>query len=193
MSRTKWLRMVALAALALPAATGCWEQWSVEWWPQMKWQKVVQAYEETGWPGYEQGFTPPDGTLPVGATPSTTTLTLAETEALLNPQPASLESLENGREQFDVFCSVCHGPMGHGDGLVAGPPFGRGGPLVGVLPIGGPTSIAKGLTDGHIYTTISQGRGRMPNYRRIPTEDRWDIVNYVRYLNGQLNVQGEVQ
>ena len=46
-------------------------------------------------------------------------------------------------------------------------------------------SLAPGLSDGHIYTTISLGRGRMPNYRRIPPEARWDIVNYLRDLNGQ--------
>ena len=25
----------------------------------------------------------------------------------------------------------------------------------------------------------------MPGYQRIPSDDRWDIVNYVRYLNDQ--------
>ena len=24
----------------------------------------------------------------------------------------------------------------------------------------------------------------MPSYQRIQAQDRWDIVNYVRYLNG---------
>jgi hypothetical protein len=54
-----------------------------------------------------------------------------------------------------------------------------------VLPIGGAMSVAKNLTDGHIYTTISIGRGRMPAYRRITPEDRWHVVNYLRELNGQ--------
>ena len=27
------------------ATTGCWEQWSENWFPQMKWQKAVQAFE----------------------------------------------------------------------------------------------------------------------------------------------------
>ncbi len=177
-------RAVLGAALAITMGTGCWEQWSESWWPQMKWQKAVQAFEETGHPDFAQGFTPPEGTVPVGAIRSTTTMTMAETEALVNPVPFSLESLENGREQYRVFCSPCHGARGEGDGTVAGPPFGKG-PLVGVLPIAGQMSIARGLTDGHIYTTISQGRGRMPNYKRIPAEHRWDIVNFIRYLNGQ--------
>ena len=45
--------------------------------------------------------------------------------------------------------------------------------------------IARVRSDGHIYTTIRYGRRRMPGYARIAREDRWDIVNYVRYLNGQ--------
>ena len=45
--------------------------------------------------------------------------------------------------------------------------------------------IAKALTDGHIYATITLGRGRMPSYRRISPEDRWAVVHYVRDLNGQ--------
>ena len=69
---------------------------------------------------------------------------------------------------------------------VAGPPFGKG-PFIGVLPIAGPVGaqITKNFTDGHIYTVISQGIRRMPSYKRIRSSDRWDIVNYVRYLNGQ--------
>ena len=49
----------------------------------------------------------------------------------------------------------------------------------------GPASIARVRSDGHIYTTIRMGRRRMPTYHRIPSDDRWDIVNWVRYLNGQ--------
>jgi hypothetical protein len=28
----------------------------------------------------------------------------------------------------------------------------------------------------------------MPAYQRIPSADRWDIVNYIRYLNEQKGV-----
>ena len=49
--------------------------------------------------------------------------------------------------------------------------------------IAGPASIARIRPDGHIYNTIRYGRRRMPSYRRIPSQDRWDIVNYVKYMN----------
>jgi mono/diheme cytochrome c family protein len=174
--------------------TGCWEQWSVTWWPQMKWQNAVQAFEETGQPGAEGGFLPPEGTVPVGSVRPTSAMTPAETEALPNPQPPTLASLENGKRQYAVFCAPCHGASGLGDGRVAGPPFGKG-PFLGVLPIAGPvgSQITKNFSDGHIYTVISQGVRRMPAYRRIPAAHRWDIVNYVRHLNGQQPVAQTAQ
>ena len=174
-----------IVTVALSGSIACWEQWgTAEWFPQMKRQLAVQAFEDTGI-GTGEGLSPPEGTVPVGDVDTPISeLSFAEQEALTSPVPASLESLENGRELFANFCVPCHGPEGHGDGPVAGPPFGQG-IIVAVLPIGGPSSIARGLTDGHIVTTISLGRGRMPSYRRIPKEERWDLVNWIRYLNGQ--------
>ncbi len=186
MSRLSTLR-VAVASLAVTfVSTGCWEQMSVEWWPQMKWQKSVQAYEETRQPTAPGGFVPPEGTIPFGASPTTSQMPLAVAEALQNPRPASLANLDNGKQNFETFCSPCHGLVGLGDGAVAGPPFGKG-PLLGVLPIAGPigSQITKNFSDGHIFTVISQGIRRMPSYKRIASDDRWDIVSYVRYLNGQ--------
>ena len=188
MSRRSRDRALALAGglALLVLLPGCWEQWSESWFPQMKWQKAVQAFEETGQPTAPAGFVPPEGTIPVNGIEKVGDMQPAETEALPNPKPATLASLDNGKKQFETFCSPCHGLQGLGDGPVAGPPFGKG-PFVGVLPIAGPVGgqITKNFTDGHIYTVISQGIRRMPAYRRIPPDYRWDIVNYVRYMNGQ--------
>ena len=167
--------------------TGCWEQVSVEWFPQMKWQKAIQAFEVNQYDGEMANFSPPDGTVPLGwgdvAEPSS--LDMAAQESLVNPNASTLESLKRGQEYFNVNCAACHGPTGAGDGPIAAP----NGPIAGVLPIGPGSplgfSLAPALTDGHIYTTISLGRGRMPNYRRILPSARWDIVNYIRDLNGQ--------
>jgi len=189
LSRLSTLRVVAAGVALTFGSTGCWEQWSVDWWPQMKWQKAVQAFEQTGQPSAPAGFVPPEGTIPFGRAPVTSQMPLAAAEALLNPRPASLANLDNGKKKFETFCSPCHGLAGLGDGTVAGPPFGKG-PFAGVLPIAGPIGgqITKNFTDGHIYTVISQGIRRMPSYKRIRSDDRWDIVNYVRYLNGQGHV-----
>jgi mono/diheme cytochrome c family protein len=185
-STTGKLFVISLLTL-LFGSTGCWEQGSVEWFPQMKWQAAVQAFELNPYQGRTTLFMPPEGTVPVGwgdvAKPAL--LTLAEQEALVNPRRATLDSLKNGEALFNVNCAACHGPTGAGDGPVAAP----NGPITGVLPIGPGSpmgfNLAAVLTDGHIYTTISLGRGRMPNYRRISPDGRWDVVNYLRDLDGQ--------
>jgi mono/diheme cytochrome c family protein len=170
------------AVFGLP---GCWEQVSPEWFPQMKWQIAVQAFELNPYQDRIVMFSPPEGTVPVswGEVVDPAALPMAEQEAIVNPRPATLESLKNGERLFQTNCAACHGPTGAGNGPIAAP----NGPLAGVLPIGPGAgfSLAPALTDGHIYTTISLGRGRMPNYRRIPPDGRWDVVNYIRDLNGQ--------
>jgi mono/diheme cytochrome c family protein len=177
-------------ALSLTASLGCWEQWSVDWFPQMKWQKAVQAFERTQYPGPEgvAAFAPPEGSVPVaGGEAPVSNIIDAEADVVRNPRPATLDSIENGRRQFARYCQTCHGPGGLGDGPVSVTSAQRG-PLMGVLPIAGPASIANVRSDGHIYTTIRYGRRRMPSYSRITSQDRWDIVNYIRYLNGKTGV-----
>ena len=58
--------LVAALLMALVGLPGCWEQVSVEWFPQMKWQPAVQAYELNPFQDRISLFAPPDGTVPVG-------------------------------------------------------------------------------------------------------------------------------
>jgi hypothetical protein len=44
--------------------------------------------------------------------------------------------------------------------------------------------MTKARTDGYIFGMIRNGRGLMPPYNRIEEMDRWDVVNYVRALQG---------
>jgi len=183
--------MAVAVMLAVAASFGCWEQMDDgKWFPQMKRQPAIQAFEAVWHRDQMQGFTPPDGTVPVGGSslPDLASLDMASQDALQNPVPASLESLKNGEVLFARYCSACHGPEGMGDGTVAAAsPFAPGntGPFPLILPINGPASMARVFSDGHIYTTISLGRGRMPNYSRIPPMERWDVINYLREINGQ--------
>lgn len=192
-SRSRRARnLYVLGALLVTGSIGCWEQWSNDWFPQMKWQITVQPFERTMHDGKVDQFLPPEGAVPVGAPgpPVMDRLDEARQSAVPNPQPATLASLERGREQFEIFCATCHGVAGAGDGAVSmmGP---IQGPFAGVLPITGPASIVRVRTDGHLYSTIRYGRRRMPSYQRIDETSRWDIVNYVRYLNGERGVAAQ--
>jgi mono/diheme cytochrome c family protein len=180
--------LFALTALSLTTQVGCWEQWSDTWFPQMKRQKAIQAFEIVTFEDQVAPFMPPEGTVPVtGGEAPIGPMDEASANALVNPRPMSLASLENGRFQYQRYCATCHGDEGMGDGPVSITGELRG-PLGGVLAVNGPASIARVRSDGHIYTTIRNGRRRMPGYQRIPADDRWDIVNYIRYLNGEKGI-----
>jgi hypothetical protein len=53
------------------------------------------------------------------------------------------------------------------------------------IPIGTGTNAADKYTDGYIFGMIRNGRGMMPSYNRIEEMDRWDIVNYLRSIQGK--------
>jgi mono/diheme cytochrome c family protein len=170
--------LALLGAFAVAGSTGCWEQWSNGWFPQMKWQPAVQPYEALELDGRDEGFTPPEGAIPVGGGEAPVSNVIdAAADVLVNPTDTTdFRSLQNGQVQYERFCSTCHGATGLADGPVA-PVF------QGVLPLVG---VVKARSDGHIYVTIRHGRRRMPAYGyRIPAQDRWDIVNYVRFLDAK--------
>ena len=52
------------------------------------------------------------------------------------------------------------------------------------------TDQAKARSDGYIWGMIRNGRGLMPPYNRIEEMDRWDVVNYLRGLQGKYPVDG---
>src|SRR5205823_6796492 len=87
-------------------------------------------------------------------------------------------SHSRGRIYYQINCVVCHGSLGMGDG-----PVSRYG---GFAPaIGKGSRAADSLTDGYIFGMIRNGRGMMPTYNRIEEPNRWDIVNYLRSLQGK--------
>jgi mono/diheme cytochrome c family protein len=101
-----------------------------------------------------------------------------------NPTPADSASVNRGRVQFQINCAVCHGPTGMGNGPVT---------KYGLYPasIGTAQSPAAGYTDGYIFAIIRNGKGMMPTYNRIEEPDRWDIINYVRSLQGKLAIAAD--
>ena len=109
----KALRLASVIAVTAfsGGSLGCWEQVSDAWFPQMKRQRAVQAFEGDTQYGAGQPFAPPEGTVPVGNPyPNVGGMEIMAQEALPNPVPASLESLEGGEVLFRRYCTTCHGP-----------------------------------------------------------------------------------
>jgi mono/diheme cytochrome c family protein len=180
LSRRSSHRLFALVLLLSAGSFGCWEQWSEDWWPQMKWQKAIQAYERVKFRDQVDPFLPPEGAVAVDAEAPLLPQFDPGVDALVNPTaPGDFKSVARGQKLYTTYCVTCHGPAGMGDGPVSmASPAALKGPFAGVFPL--VTAMAR--SDGYIYNLIRGGGQRMPSYARIAPEDRWHLVNYVRYL-----------
>ena len=152
------------------ALTGCDDQVKrVPWFKTMFRTASVRTYEA-------ELPTPPEGTVHYGAQRHFDLL--AADTLLSNPLRPTPEVLEQGEVLFLQYCVMCHGEEGAGDGPVVGenrlPPL----PTLNLVS----DRARNDLSDGYIWGMIANGRGVMPAYRRIPYEDRWQIVEYVREL-----------
>lgn len=91
------------------------------------------------------------------------------------PVTVTAALLERGREQFDIYCSPCHGLSGDGAGIVVQ----RGFPSPPSLH----SERLREAPDGYIFEVITNGLGDMYGYGpQVAPDDRWAIVAYVRVL-----------
>jgi mono/diheme cytochrome c family protein len=96
------------------------------------------------------------------------------------PMEVTRALVERGRERYDVFCSACHDRAGTGRGIVVE----RG--------LKQPSSFhverLRKAPPGYVFDVITRGFGAMFDLAdRIPPDDRWAIVAYVRALQRSQN------
>lgn len=91
------------------------------------------------------------------------------------PFRVTRDVLERGQERFNIYCSVCHGRLGNGDGMIVHRGF--------TPPPSFHIQRLRQVPDAHFYNVITNGYGAMFSYSdRVRPEDRWMIVAYIRAL-----------
>jgi mono/diheme cytochrome c family protein len=102
-----------------------------------------------------------------------------------SPVSITAELMVRGEERYEIFCAVCHGSAGDGQGIIM-----TGG--YGYVPA--PTyhsDLLRSVPDGYMFDVISNGVRSMPGYaQQIPVTDRWAITAYLRALQRSQNAQG---
>ena len=89
-----------------------------------------------------------------------------------------------GKELYEVNCYSCHGMTGLGDGPVIKNDLRQNSYF---YPVNLKQQQTINRTDGYIYAYIRYGgKVMMPAYGRITPEEAWDIVYYLRYLQGMV-------
>lgn len=93
---------------------------------------------------------------------------------LKNPLRPTMKTLKRGQAQYTIYCGVCHGEKGDGNGSIV-PKFPK--------PPAVTSAKIRAWRDGQIFHTMTMGQNLMPSYAvQIPEADRWALVHYVRVL-----------
>ena len=101
------------------------------------------------------------------------------------PMTLTKADLDRGQQRYNIYCSVCHGMTGYGDGIVARRGFNR------PSPASYHQDRLRQAPVGHFFDVMTNGWGAMPSYAsQVPVEDRWRIAAYVRALQVSQMEQG---
>ncbi len=96
---------------------------------------------------------------------------------LLSPIKVSKESLENGKKLYEIYCSVCHGSKGDGQGIL----------MKREVYLGVPSYIDREITPGSIYHVLMYGKNAMGSHAgQINELERWQISQHVMELRSKL-------
>lgn len=161
--------------------------------PDMAYSPAYKTYEDN--PVFENGTMrlPADGTIPRGHRPYPyRPQSIEEQERagreLRNPIRTSPVILAEGKKQYVIFCAVCHGEKGDGNGhLFTSKRF-------PAKPRNLVNDYLKDWPDGQIFHVITEGSvsGLMaPHKGQISPENRWKIVCYIRELAKKQSLQSQ--
>lgn len=144
----------------------------------------AQSYDENA-PHHRGMRVPPEKTAPVGMIPYKYATDLeGAIKNLRNPYANQMDSdtLLVGQKFYETNCAVCHGFKGEG-GVAAKSTVSE---RMALKPPAVVSDKVKGWPDAHLYHVIAAGQGVMGPYAsHIPQAYRWQVVNYIRFLEKQ--------
>ncbi|MCB0515407.1 MAG: OmpA family protein [Chitinophagales bacterium] len=110
--------------------------------------------------------------------------------SMINPHAmADAATLEEGKRLYTIYCAVCHGDSGAGDGSIS-----ANGPKEG--PFGGIINYFSGaylqLEEGKMYHTLQYGKNNMGSYAaQLSADERWKVVAYVKKMQADQVVKDQ--
>ncbi|MAN59442.1 MAG: cytochrome C [Flavobacteriaceae bacterium] len=153
---------------------------------------MPDMYEPVGYETYgeydifkneQEAKLPAEGTIPRGWKPydyedSTDGLNLAKAE-LQNPLEVTEENLAEGQQLYGIYCAVCHGATGDGQGILV-----QREKFLGIPSYADP---GRTITPGGIYHVQMYGLNAMGSYAaQTNEEERWQIAMHVMNLKAEL-------
>lgn len=155
---------------------------SYQYFPNMYQSEGYEAYQEAEvFPGNVEAQKPVDGTVSRGWMPyeyEDTNEGYASAKANLeNPVPLTEAHLTNGQALYGIYCAICHGNKGDGQGHL----------VTTEKILGIPSYADREITEGSIYHVMYYGINYMGSYAaQTSIEERWEIAHYVEALRADL-------
>lgn len=155
-------------------------------------QYMPNMYESVGYEAYQESDafangveaqSPVEGTLPRGFS----FYEIANTNEgyefakanLSSPLDSMAVDYEKGKILYEVYCGICHGNKGNGQGNLT-----KREKILGVPSY---DDAGRAITAGSIYHVIYYGKNTMGSYaNQLNEEERWQVVAYVEKLKADL-------
>lgn|SRR5690606_38474796 len=176
-------KIVAVVGLSF-LATSCFDK------SKPNYQFMPNMYEAVPYETYsehdvfkdgKEGQIPAEGTIKRGFVPfeipNTTEGYALAKETLKSPLDSVSLNPEKGKELFNIYCAICHGDKGDGQGnLVKREKF-----------LGVPSYKDREITEGSIYFVVTYGLNSMGSHaNQLSQEERWQVTDYVLKLRSEL-------
>ena len=99
--------------------------------------------------------------------------------SLLSPVDSTQVDYENGKMLYDIYCAICHGTKGAGNGKLV--------EYEKILGVPSYDDAGRAITTGSIYHVIYYGKNSMGSYaNQLNESERWEVVAYVEKLKAEL-------
>lgn len=169
----RFLHILALLTLVLHAQAGCKRE-DMHNQPKHEWQEKSEFFADGMAARPQLEGTMWNGQL-LSSSPLLTTRAAGGGYVAEYPIEITRGGLERGRQRYDIYCAMCHGATGYGDGMIVRRGF--------VPPPSFHIDRLRAAPPGYFVEVITHGFGAMYSYNdRVGPEDRWKIAAYVKTL-----------
>jgi len=177
------LKHISLLVLIM-SITSCFDpsKPNYQYFPNMYESVGYKTYQESdAFPNGIQAQLPVEGSVPRGWQPYEYEDSNEGYESaklnLKSPLVNNEENLKNGKKMYDIYCSVCHGSKGDGQGIL----------MEREKFLGIPSYADRDITEGSIYHVLMHGINLMGSHSgQVDDEERWQIAQYVLKLREDL-------
>ena len=177
------LKHISLLVLIM-SITSCFDpsKPNYQYFPNMYESVGYKTYQESdAFPNGIQAQLPVEGSVPRGWQPYEYEDSNEGYESaklnLKSPLVNNEENLKNGKKMYDIYCSVCHGSKGDGQGIL----------MEREKFLGIPSYADRDITEGSIYHVLMHGINLMGSHSgQVNDEERWQIAQYVLKLREDL-------